>query len=89
MPTQRQIENWKRIVERGKWRFIRINFISFGLNMMVAVFAFEYIMTKPIPLSSMFTGKLFLQALVAGLIGGVIFSFGSWIIGNWRFNRKS
>ena len=87
MPTQRQIDNWKRVVERGKWRFIRINYISFGLNMMVAVHAFEYIMTKPIPVSSMFTGKLFLQALIAGIIGGAIFAFGSWFVGNLRFGK--
>ena len=87
MPTQKQIDNWKTILERGKWRFIRVNFISFGLNMMFFVFAFEYINTKPIHFSEIFSQKVIINAILSGLIGGFVFAYGSWIIGNWRFDK--
>ena len=88
-PTQRQLDNWKRVTERGKARFIRVNFISFGLNMIFFVFAFEYINTKPIEFTDIFTWNISIRALVSGVIGGLIFSFGSWFIGNWRFGKHT
>ena len=87
-PTERQLDNWKRVTERGKARFIRVNFISFGLNMLVFVFAFEYLNTKPLHFTDIFSNEVILRAVISGVIGGLLFSFGSWIIGNWRFNRK-
>ena len=86
-PTPRQISNWKNIEERGKARFIRVNFISFGLNMIFFALAFEYINTKPIHFTDIFTPEVFLGAVISGVIGGLIFSFGSWFIGNWRFGK--
>ena len=86
-PTERQLDNWKRVTERGKARFIRVNFISFGLNMLVFVFAFEYLNTKPLHFTDIFSNEVILRAVISGVIGGLLFSFGSWIIGNWRFNK--
>ena len=87
MPTERQLDNWKRVTERGKARFIRVNFISFGLNMMIFVFAFEYLTTKPIEFSDIFSSETIVRSIISGVVGGLIYSFGSWYIGNWRFNR--
>ena len=64
-PTQRQLDNWKRVTERGKTRFIRVNFISFGLNMLVFVFAFEYINTKPVNFSDIFSQEVIIRAIVS------------------------
>lgn len=86
-PTQRQIDNWKIIVENGKKNFIKKHFISFGLNMIIFVFAIEYINTKPIEFSNIFSQEVIIRAVLGGLIGGGVFSYGSWIIGNYRFGK--
>lgn len=86
-PKQRQVDNWKRIVERGKWKFISVNLIAFGINMMLFVFAFEYLMQQPENLTDILTPETTLMALAAGAVGGSVFAFGSWFIGNWRYRK--
>lgn len=86
-PSKRQLDNWKRVQEKGKMHFIRFNFISFGLNMMVFVFAFEYITTKPINFTDIFSKEIVIKALISGVVGGLIYAFGSWAVGNWRFGK--
>ncbi len=55
--------------------------------MMVFIIAVEYITTKPINFSDILTTNLVLKALIVGLIGGLVYAFISWYIGNWRFGK--
>lgn len=86
-PTQNEINNWKKVVDKGKWRYIRVNFISFGINMMLFTLAISFINEKPEAIKLLLTKENLLEALFFGILGGLVFSFGSWYVANWRYRK--
>ncbi|MFP5470421.1 MAG: hypothetical protein ACLGGV_02405 [Bacteroidia bacterium] len=86
-PTPNEINNWKKIVAKGKWRYVRTNFMSFGINMILFTLAIQYINQKPIAIKLLLTKENLLEAFLFGILGGLIFSFGSWYVAKWRYRR--
>jgi hypothetical protein len=86
-PTPQEVANWKKVVAKGKWRYIRVNFISFGINMMLFTLAISYINEKPVAIKLLLTKENLMEALFFGVLGGLIFSFGSWYVANWRYRK--